>query len=171
MARACYFHSELCCRGVPRPKASDRPDHVGQQIRQLPHCATLAAGALARSTGAYRSMLSRIESGLVSPSIETLRKLATGLGVPMSRLFSERADRTSRCHVPAGIRLKVELGEAMAGHCHELLGHLVSTLRRIDVEPAADLDRTEEQWQSFAGMEAVGHECFSTAWRWHCVGA
>lgn len=107
--------------------------HVGQQLRQLRQSANLAAGALARSTGVSRSMLSRIERGLVSPSIETLRKLAIGLGVPMSQLFSETPNRKSWCHVPAGNRLKVDLGDAKDEHRHELLGHLVTT--RSSVQP------------------------------------
>ena len=120
---------------VARSRSPERstPGHVGQQIRQLRQSASLAAGALARSTGVSRSMLSRIEGGLVSPSIETLRKLAAGLGVPMSRLFSESADRRSWCYVPASNRLKVELSDAMDEHRHELLGHLVAS--RSSVQP------------------------------------
>lgn len=96
-----------------RRERSAPTGHVGQQLRQLRQSANLAAAALARSAGVSRSMLSRIEGGLVSPSIETLRKLAVGLGVPLSRLFSEKPDHRSWCHVPAGNRLKVEIGDPM----------------------------------------------------------
>lgn len=110
-----------------RRERSAPTGHVGQQLRQLRQSANLAAAALARSAGVSRSMLSRIEGGLVSPSIETLRKLAVGLGVPLSRLFSEKPDHRSWCHVPAGNRLKVEIGDPMDAHRHELLGHLVTS--------------------------------------------
>ena len=46
-------------------------------------------------------MLSRIERGQVSPSMETLERLASGLGLPASRFFSDRARRTDVCHVRA----------------------------------------------------------------------
>jgi transcriptional regulator with XRE-family HTH domain len=46
-------------------------------------------------------MLSRIERGLVSPSVETLDRIANGLGVPVSRFFSDQTHRTDFSHVPA----------------------------------------------------------------------
>ncbi len=100
--------------------------HVGREVRRLRLSANLAAGTLARSAGISRSMLSRIESGLATPSIETLRKLASGLGVPIPRLFSERTTGRSWCYVPRGKRLRIDLG-GDRDHRQELLGHLVSS--------------------------------------------
>jgi transcriptional regulator with XRE-family HTH domain len=47
-------------------------------------------------------MLSRIERGLVCPSVETLDRIADGLGVPGSRFFGDQPSRTDFSHVPAG---------------------------------------------------------------------
>lgn len=109
-----------------RPKRSERSGQLGQQIRDLRQLSNLSAGALARAAHVSRSMLSRIESGLVSPSIETLEKLATGLNVPFSRLFSDQIWPRSWCYVPAGKGMPVELVDAaQVQHC-ELLGHILT---------------------------------------------
>lgn len=71
------------------PKRTDRLGRLGEQIQNLRRHDDLAAGALARRVGVSRSMLSRIERGLVAPSIATLDKLAEGLGIPLSRLFHD----------------------------------------------------------------------------------
>ncbi|WP_369651010.1 helix-turn-helix domain-containing protein [Variovorax sp. V11] len=88
--------------------------------------ADLSAGALASTAGVSRSMLSRIESGLVSPSIEVLDRIAVGLDVPLSRFFGDQVDRTDCSFVPAGKGVIVERVGAVAGYRYELLGHLLS---------------------------------------------
>lgn len=107
------------------PKRSATSAKVGQQIRALRLAADLSAGALASTAGVSRSMLSRIESGLVSPSIEVLDRIAVGLDVPLSRFFGDQVDRTDCSFVPAGKGVIVERG-AVAGYRYELLGHLLS---------------------------------------------
>ena len=78
-------------------------------------------------------MLSRIERGLVSPSVETLDRIATGLGVPVSRFFSDQSSRTDFSHVPAGRGILVDRVGAVAGYRYELLGHQLSG--NLFVEP------------------------------------
>lgn len=95
--------------------------------------ARTSAGALALATGVSRSMLSRIENGLVSPSVETLDRIAQGLHVPVSRFFGDQARRTDFCHVPAGRGLVVDRIGAVAGYRYELLGHSLSG--NLFVEP------------------------------------
>jgi DNA-binding XRE family transcriptional regulator len=109
-----------------RPKRSVRSARLGQQIRDLRQLSNLSAGALARAANVSRSMLSRIESGLVSPSIETLEKLAASLNVPLSRLFSDQIGPRSWCYVPAGKGMPVELADVAQVHHCELLGHILT---------------------------------------------
>ena len=71
-------------------------------------------------------MLSRIERGLVSPSVETLDRIANGLGVPVSRFFSDQTSRTDFSFVPAGKGIRVDRVGAVAGYRYELLGHQLS---------------------------------------------
>ncbi len=78
-------------------------------------------------------MISRIEHGLVSPSVETLDRIARGLGVPVSRFFSDQTSRTDFSHVPAGRGIVVDRVGAVAGYRYELLGHQLSG--NLFVEP------------------------------------
>jgi transcriptional regulator with XRE-family HTH domain len=95
--------------------------------------ADMSAGELALASGVSRSMLSRIENGLVSPSVETLDRIAQALHVPVSRFFGDQARRTDFCHVPAGHGLVVDRIGAVAGYRYELLGHSLSG--NVFVEP------------------------------------
>jgi len=109
-----------------RPKRSSTSAKVGAQIHTLRLALNLSASALAQSASVSRSMLSRIESGLVSPSIEVLDNIAAALGVPLSRFFGDQVDRTDCSFVPAGKGILVERVGAVAGYRYELLGHLLS---------------------------------------------
>ncbi|KLN53324.1 DNA-binding transcriptional repressor PuuR [Variovorax paradoxus] len=106
---------------------------IGAQVRALRLAAEVSGGALAKTSGISASMLSRIERGLVSPSVETLERLANGLGVPASRFFSDQARRTDFCHVRAGHGVLVDRIGAVADYRYELLGHLLSG--NLFVEP------------------------------------
>jgi DNA-binding XRE family transcriptional regulator len=106
---------------------------IGAQVKALRMAADTFAGALASTSGVSRSMLSRIENGLVSPSVETLDRIAQALHVPVSRFFGDQARRMDFCHVPAGRGLVVERVGAVAGYRYELLGHSLSG--NVFVEP------------------------------------
>lgn len=78
-------------------------------------------------------MLSRIEHGLASPSVETLDRIAAGLGVPVSRFFCDQSDRADFSYVPAGRGIEVQRIGAVADYRYELLGHPLSG--NLFVEP------------------------------------
>ena len=67
---------------------------------------------LTQRSGVSRSMLSRIENGQVSPSIESLHRLADAPDIPISRLFAEQRCRTDFSHVPSGKGLRVDRASA-----------------------------------------------------------
>jgi len=106
---------------------------IGAQVRALRVAAGRSAGQLALASEISASMLSRIERGLVSPSVETLERLAQGLHVPVSRFFCDQSRRTDFCQVRAGQGLVVDRIGAVAGYRYELLGHLLSG--NLFVEP------------------------------------
>ncbi|MDM0025727.1 helix-turn-helix domain-containing protein [Variovorax saccharolyticus] len=102
-------------------------------MNRLRRAAGISAVELTKRSGVSRSMLSRIENGQVSPSVEMLDRLASGLGIPLSRLFADQRCRTDLSHVPSGKGLRVErLGE-VADYRYELLGHVLSG--NLFVEP------------------------------------
>lgn len=136
-------------RGTPQPAArSQQALRVGEQIRTLRVRAALSGMALANKACISRSLLSRIERGLVSPSIETLGRIAGALGVAMARFFIDPDRRSDLSHVPAGLGVQLDGLDAMAGHRHELLGHLRS--EALFVEP--HLVRVESTADCCAGL-------------------
>lgn len=106
---------------------------IGTQVRTLRLAAGTSAGKLAQSAGVSRSMLSRIEHGLATPSVETLDRIALGLGVPVSRFFADQPARTDFSYVPAGRGIEVQRLSAANDYRYELLGHLLSG--NLFVEP------------------------------------
>ncbi len=130
------------------PLRSNTSARIGLQIRSLRLAAGLSAGKLAVNSGVSRSMLSRIEHGLVSSSVEVLERIATGLEVPMSRFFTDQVQRTDISYVAAGKGLKVDRVGAVAGYKYELLGHLLSG--NMYVEPyLITLDSEAQPYTSF----------------------
>jgi len=115
------------------PVRSQSTSLLGNQVRALRMAAGASGGELADRCGVSRSMLSRIERGLVSPSVETLHRIASGLDVPVSRFFSDQPSRTDFCHVPAGRGIRVDRIGAVSDYRYELLGHLLSG--NLFVEP------------------------------------
>jgi transcriptional regulator with XRE-family HTH domain len=90
-------------------------------------------GELARNCGISRSMLSRVERGLVSPSVETLSRIAKGLEVPLARFFSDQHSRSDLSLVRSGQGIVVDRIGAVADYRYELLGHVLSG--NLFVEP------------------------------------
>jgi transcriptional regulator with XRE-family HTH domain len=78
---------------------------IASRVRSLRAERGLSLEALAAKCAVSRSMLSLIERGEASPTAVVLEKIATGLGVPLARLFdpatapaspiSRRAERSS----------------------------------------------------------------------------
>ncbi len=60
-----------------------------EQIRKLRKGRGLTLETLAGRSGLTKGYLSRVENRQLSPSINTLVKIAQGLGVPLGELFSE----------------------------------------------------------------------------------
>jgi transcriptional regulator with XRE-family HTH domain len=143
---------------LPTPRqamsgARDSPvSRVGAQIRAVRTSALLSGQDLARASGVSRSMLSRIERGLVSPSVDTLERIGRGLQVPTARFFSDQAERRGFSLVRRGSGVAVERPEALAGYRYELLGHLLSG--QMCVEPY--LVRMEEGAAPCSGFQHAG---------------
>lgn len=116
----------------PRSPAAAR---IGNQIRTLRLATGASGGEFAKRTAMSRSMLSRIERGQVSAPVETLERVAEGLGVPLSRLLSEEVSHKGFSLVQAGRGIPVDHAQtgAMVGYRHELLGHRLSG--NLVVEP------------------------------------
>lgn len=65
---------------------------IGSRVRQARRAVRLQQRQLAQKAGITPSLVSQIERDRVSPSLNSLRKLAGALGVPLSYFFDERPD-------------------------------------------------------------------------------
>jgi transcriptional regulator with XRE-family HTH domain len=76
---------------VPRAPSADGLA-LGARIRQARAGRELSLAELADLAGVSKSLISQIERGVATPSIDTIRKLASALHVPVFSLFLEEAD-------------------------------------------------------------------------------
>jgi len=61
---------------------------LGARLRELRLSAGLTQAELARRTGIHRPNIARVEAGRHTPSLETLARLATAIGVPTTRVLA-----------------------------------------------------------------------------------
>lgn len=108
-----------------RPKDSDGArlgQQVGKAVRRLRTAHGLTLGEVSGRAGISRAMLSRLETGDVMPSLETLAALTTALGVSLSQLLQGFAgDRNPAQHVRRGEGLEVVRRGTKRGHTYHLL--------------------------------------------------
>ncbi len=98
--------------------------HLGAAIRELRLRDHLTIADVAAQAGISRGMLSKIENGQVSTSLETLEKIAAALGVSLAHLFRHY-------NVPGGSAQLVKRGQGMEvvrrgtrrGHTYHLLAY------------------------------------------------
>ena len=62
---------------------------VGERLLKLREEKKLSQGDIEKRTGLLRCYVSRVENGHTVPSLETLEKFASALGVPLYQLFYE----------------------------------------------------------------------------------
>jgi transcriptional regulator with XRE-family HTH domain len=62
--------------------------NLGAQVRALRTRRGLTAAALAKRCDVSRSLVSQVETGRISPSLDVVRRLAAALDVPISALFA-----------------------------------------------------------------------------------
>lgn len=67
---------------------------LGKAIRKHRNSADLTLEKLAERADSHWTYISEIETSKVNPSIGVLRRIARGLGVPLSRLVAEAEEET-----------------------------------------------------------------------------
>ena len=95
---------------------------VGQNVRRLRQERGVNLSDLAASAGISLPMLSRLEKGDVTPSLETLVALAEALGTNASTLLKDEVAQQSDAQlVPKGEGLEVVQRGTRRGHTYHLL--------------------------------------------------
>lgn len=106
---------------------------IGRQVRQFRQQLDMTVAEVAKLAGLSSGMLSKIENGMTSPSLATLRALSQALNVPVTSFFRKFEEQRDATFVKAGEGLLIERRGTRAGHQYQLLGHSVG--RRDSVEP------------------------------------
>src|SRR6056297_2186976 len=106
---------------------------IGRTVRTLRQGLGVTISDLARSTELSVGMVSKIENGQTSPSLSTLKALATALNVPIAMFFQDFDVRRDASYVPAGQGVKIDRRGTKSGHVYELLGH--SLRSAVQIEP------------------------------------
>ena len=78
-------------------------------------------------------MLSKIERGITSPSLNTLSAIANALNVPVTAFFRKYEEQRDCTYVQSGQGLEIERHGTRAGHVYRLLGHNIGG--RVNAEP------------------------------------
>lgn len=108
---------------------------IGRQIRDLRKRQRMTGAELAAQAGLSVGALSKIENGLVSPSLATLQALADSLRVPITQLFAGFDQPRRAMHVKSGDGVDVKRQGSRAGQQYSLLGHIGSNESGVVVEP------------------------------------
>ncbi|MGE0096191.1 MAG: helix-turn-helix domain-containing protein [Alphaproteobacteria bacterium] len=106
---------------------------IGREVHAFRRKHGMTVVDLARLAKLSPGMLSKIENGLTSPSLATLRALSTALGVPVTAFFRRFEQHTDATFVRAGEGLVIERRGTRVGHQYRLLGHGVR--KSVAVEP------------------------------------
>ena len=80
---------------------------VGTRLRQLREQRNMSMRSLATASGLSANALSMIERGKTSPSVSTLYKLATAMGVPITTFFGEPTTKQKAIFMHAQERPRV----------------------------------------------------------------
>ena len=107
---------------------------IGREVRDFRKKLDMTVVDLAKAAGLSAGMLSKIENGITSPSLATLKALSKALQVPVTAFFRRYEEVSAATLVKAGEGLKIERRGTRAGHQYELLGH-TTTGGRVIVEP------------------------------------
>jgi len=108
---------------------------IGREVRAFRVKLGMTVADLAAAAGLSQGMLSKIENGLTSPSLSTLKTLSAALGVPVTAFFRRYEEQRDAVFVAAGEGLVIERRGTRAGHQYQLLGHTGGVTGRVVVEP------------------------------------
>jgi DNA-binding XRE family transcriptional regulator len=106
---------------------------IGEQVRAFRKQLHMTVAEVASQADLSPGMLSKIENGLTSPSLATLKALSGALNVPVTAFFRKYEEERDATFVRAGQGLNIERRGTRAGHQYQLLGHTVG--KQVFVEP------------------------------------
>ncbi|GAA6179506.1 MULTISPECIES: helix-turn-helix domain-containing protein [unclassified Shimia] len=131
---------------------------IGREVRAFRKQQNITVAELSAITELSIGMLSKIENGNTSPSLNTLQSLANALSVPLTSFFRQFEEKREAVHTKAGAGVDVDRDGTRAGHQYNLLGHIGSNNSGVIVEPyLISLDSESDTFQTFqhGGIETI----------------
>jgi transcriptional regulator with XRE-family HTH domain len=101
--------------------------HVGGKLRHTRRLRGLTLKEVADNAGCSESLLSKIENGRATPSLKTLQRLASALGLTVGRLFAQ-PDDPNEIVMRATQRIRIETndsGDKLEPLAHHSGSHLL----------------------------------------------
>jgi transcriptional regulator with XRE-family HTH domain/quercetin dioxygenase-like cupin family protein len=137
------------------PSADDVGAQIGRVVRQLRDAQGLTLAQAAAAADISPAMLSRIETGRVTPSLETLVSLSGALGVRPATLLQDLGEDTDGAqHVPSGRGLEVVRRGTRRGHTYHLLAAHRGPRKTFEPFLVTLTDKSE----TFPGFQHAGTE-------------
>lgn len=108
---------------------------IGRALRAVRQQHRMTVVELSERTNISIGMLSKIENGITSPSLNTLQTLSHALSVPITTFFRSYEERREVHHVKAGEHVEIDRRGTRSGHQYHLLGHVGANNSGVVVEP------------------------------------
>jgi transcriptional regulator with XRE-family HTH domain len=138
--------------GITAPQLTQA---LGSAVRELRQRHKLTIAEVCEQADISRGMLSKIETGQITPGLDSLSRIARALGVSMSMLFRHYdAPSGSAQHVKKGQGMEVVRRGTKSGHSYELLAYDQGPVKLF--EPF--MITMEEQSESFPTFQHPGTE-------------
>jgi transcriptional regulator with XRE-family HTH domain len=145
--------------GKPRPHGVEGPTGtpLGERLRTIRQARKWTLHEASKRSSVGRSTLSKIENGLMSPTLDLLKKITRGMEIDLVDLFNERSENSG----PRGRRSITRRGEGKVNltkaYRHELLATDISKKRMLPfrtIVTARSLDEFDN-WESHDGEEVL----------------
>ena len=105
---------------------------LARRIREVRQNRGMTLQDVAQSAGFSKGLLSKIETGVVSPPVATLAKLAESLDIPIGEFFAGPEDADEVCFYPQKDRQEIRGRLSSYNYRYELL---VRGRKRRDMQP------------------------------------
>lgn len=119
--------------GAPEAVGRTLEQAIGSRVRDCRKLAGLTVSELASAANISNGMLSRIENGQISPSLNTLQLLSEALNVPLPMLVSSVESRRECSYVKRGEGVSIRRRGTKVGHQYYMLGQSLGG--KVAVEP------------------------------------
>lgn len=129
---------------------------IGLQVRELRKKTNSSAQKIAKQAGISTALLSRVEHGSVSASLNTLNNIASALGVPFASLFQQISKRNIAAVVKSGSGQEIQRAGSSIGQHYYMLG--IPLDGPMQVEPCLiTIDRKSKPHTTFQhdGIEMI----------------